>query len=137
MFKHLFALFLYCFYGSLAASELNKVEILQSSQQAIYKSKLECQRPLSTDSFQNCWLTLSHGGKLIKNAEIFISGGMPEHEHGLPTSPKIVWSEDKSAHLIQGLKFSMPGQWSLNFKVNAKDDALKDQISILIKVDRG
>jgi len=114
---------------------MNRVEILQKSQQEIYQSKLECQNSLSTGSFQSCWLKLYRLDKPVKNVVIFINGGMLKHKHGLPTSPKIVWSDDKNAHLIQGLKFSMPGQWSLNFKVNAEDDALKDQIIMLIEVD--
>ncbi len=135
MCKRLFILFSFCFCCSLIAKENNKVEVSQESQQAIYQSKLECQKSLTTGSFQNCWLTLLNANKPVINAVIFINGGMPEHSHGLPTSPKIVWSEDKSVYLIQGLKFSMPGQWSLNFKVNANDDALKDEIIMLIEVD--
>ena len=133
--KSLFILFSFCFCHSLIASETSQVEILQKSQQSIYQSKLECQNSLSTDSFQNCWLKIFHADKPVKNADIFINGGMPEHEHGLPTSPKIVWSDDKNAYLIKGLKFSMPGQWSLNFKVNAEDDTLKDQIIMAIQVN--
>jgi len=135
MHKSLFIIFSYCVCHSLIASEINQVGIVQKSKQAIYESKLKCQNSLSTGSFQDCWLELSYAGKPVKNAEIFINGNMPEHEHGLPTSPKIVWSDDKNAHLIQGLKFSMPGQWSLNFKVNTEDNALKDQIIMLIQVN--
>lgn len=135
MCKTLFTLCSFFLYHSLIASETSQVEILQKSQQDIYQSKLTCENPLGTGSFQNCWLALSHAGKPVKKAEIFIDGGMREHGHGLPTAPKIVWSDDKNIHLIQGLKFSMSGQWSLNFKVNAKDDALKDQITMLIQVN--
>ncbi len=114
---------------------MNRVEILQKSQQGIYQSKLECQSSLSTGSFQNCWLKLFREDKPVKGTEVFINGGMPAHEHGLPTSPKIIWSDEKDSYLIQGLKFSMPGKWSLNFKVNAKDNALKDEIIMLIEVN--
>ncbi len=135
MCKRLFVFFSLCFCYSLTASEINRVEILQKSQQDIYQSKLECQDSLSTDSFQNCGLRLFHANKPVKKAVIFISGGMPEHEHGLPTSPKVIWSDDKDLYLIKGLKFSMPGKWSLSFKVNAKDNALKDEIIMLIEVN--
>lgn len=114
---------------------MNRVEILQKSQQGIYQSKLQCQSSLSTGLFQNCWLKLFREDTPVKNTEVFINGGMPAHEHGLPTSPKIIWSDEKDSYLIQGLKFSMPGKWSLNFKVNAKDNALKDEIIMLIEVN--
>ena len=137
MYKRLFILASLCLSSSLIAGQIktNTVEIKKISQQAIYESKLECQNTLSTGSFQNCWLTLFHADKPVKNTEIFINGGMPSHKHGLPTSPRIVWSEDKNVYLIEGLKFSMPGEWSLNFKVNAEDESLKDEITMLITVD--
>ena len=122
-----------CLSESLIAAN-NQTKIVQSSQQAIYESQLECQNLLTTGTFQECWLTLNHAGKAIENTEIFIDGGMPMHAHGLPTSPKITWSKDKRAHLIHGLKFSMPGQWNLIFKVNHSDDSLKDKIVIPIEV---
>ena len=135
MFKKIFILLSVSIFLTLTANEMNKVSISKESQHGIYQSKLECQDLLGTESFENCWLTLSRLNQLVKNIEVFIDGGMPAHEHGLPTAPKIIWSEERKAHLIKGLKFSMPGLWALNFKVNAKDDALKDQIKILIEVN--
>lgn len=135
MYKKLFILLSFFLFSSLIAKEVNKEEISQKSHQSIYESKLECEHAFSTGTFQSCWLQLSHDNRHVKTAEIFINGGMPEHSHGLPTSPKAVWSEDKNAYVIHGLKFSMPGKWSLNFRVNAKDNALKDQITMLIEVD--
>ena len=135
MYRNIFILFSLTFCFTLTANDTNNVLISKKSLQDIYQSKLVCNDSLSSGSFQNCWLTLSRSNQLVKDVEIFIDGGMPAHGHGLPTAPKVVWSEEKKVHLIKGLKFSMPGQWALNFKVNAKDDALKDQIKILIEVD--
>ncbi|MEH6455362.1 MAG: FixH family protein [Cocleimonas sp.] len=135
MNKHLLFLVLFCFSSSLLANQTNTIEIKKVSQRTIYNSKLECGKVLSAGSFQSCWLTLFHEDKPVRNTEVFINGGMPAHQHGLPTSPRIDWSEVKNVYVIKGLKFSMPGEWSLNFKVNAEDDALKDQITILVNVN--
>ena len=133
-------LLVFCFIAPLSASEdaseeSEKLEVLQSSKQAIYESTLECQTELDTASFQECWLKVSHKGQAVKNTEIFIDGGMAGHNHGLPTSPKLVWSDDKNAYSIQGLRFSMSGNWQLSFKVNADEDAMKDEINMEIEVN--
>ena len=133
MRKYLLLLMI-CACSSLVAGKNNTVEILKNSDQSIYEGKLECQNEISTSSFQDCWLTISQSGEPVKKMEVFINGGMPEHEHGLPTSPKVTWSDEKHAYVIDGLKFSMPGDWILKFMINHSDDKLKDQITMPIKV---
>lgn len=55
---------------------------------------------------------------LVPNATISIGGGMPGHGHGLPTSPEVRSNADGS-YVVEGLKFSMPGQWVLVFDILA------------------
>ncbi len=135
MYKSVFTLFVLFVCFTIMANGSNKVSITKQSQYNIYLGNFECQDSLNAGLFQNCWFTLSRSKERVEGVEIFIDGGMPAHEHGLPTAPKIVWSAKENIYLIKGLKFSMPGQWVLNFKVNAEDDALKDQIKMLIEVD--
>jgi hypothetical protein len=105
----------------------------QQSEQRNYKIILECQQAPYVGVFQNCGLKLYHQGENIENAEIIIAGGMPQHHHGLPTSPKIEWSGDSGQYKIQGLKFSMPGNWVLNFYIDSKGLG-KDQASIIFEI---
>lgn len=60
--------------------------------------------------------------------QIRISGGMPAHGHGLPTSPKAVNLEhiakDKVAFTIQGLKFQMWGDWVVGIKLPQMEQPL-------------
>lgn len=135
MYRSLFIVLMLNLSFSLTAKELSNLVIKEKSQQGIYQTKLECDSSFTTGYFQKCWLTLVHADQSVEDVEIFIDGGMPAHSHGLPTSPKVVWSGDRKAYLIQGLKFSMPGQWVLNFKVNAKETSLKDQITMLFEVN--
>jgi hypothetical protein len=60
-------------------------------------------------------------GRPVKNAEITIKGGMPEHGHGLPTQPEVTKGMEEGDYIVQGLKFSMPGWWVITFKVKAQD----------------
>lgn len=57
-------------------------------------------------------------GKAVKDAEITVAGDMPEHGHGLPTQPKVKNNND-GTYLIEGIKFSMTGWWTMTFTIKA------------------
>lgn len=82
-----------------------------------YHGKWQCIAKPTVGSFQNCHFTLldAQTDVVVENLKIEIDGGMPAHKHGLPTAPVAKWSEDDHHYIIEGLKFSMPGEWLLNF----------------------
>src|SRR5208337_263213 len=59
-------------------------------------------------------------GAPVKNAEVTVSGGMPEHGHGLPTMPEVAEGTIPGDYVVQGLKFSMPGWWVMTFKIKTQ-----------------
>lgn len=71
-------------------------------------------------------------GGPLKNAEVAVSGEMPEHGHGLPTMPEVVEGAVAGDYVLQGLKFSMPGWWVMTLKVKAQ--GLEDSITFNIVV---
>ncbi|MBT1155983.1 FixH family protein [Aminobacter anthyllidis] len=58
-------------------------------------------------------------GAPVEGAEIAIGGGMPEHAHGLPTSPEATAYLGDGRYRIEGMKFSMTGWWQLKFGITA------------------
>ena len=52
-------------------------------------------------------------GTPVAGATITLQGGMPAHAHGLPTTPEIVPAGTPGDYRIEGMKFSMPGHWTL------------------------
>lgn len=119
----------------MALQNQNKAyEFKQNSENAFYEGILSCDSKLTTNSFQSCKYALLKEGKALVNTKLIVSGGMPAHQHGLPTAPKAVWSEDEKSYLIKGLKFSMPGEWLLNFKLNTMDTSDEDTISMTLNV---
>ena len=58
-------------------------------------------------------------GQAVKDAEITVNGDMPEHGHGLPTEPKVTKNFGDGTYLVEGIKFSMPGWWIMNFTIKA------------------
>lgn len=60
----------------------------------------------------------------LENEKIIISVDMPDHNHGMPTTPSLSLKQD-SAHssqsnkkyTIDGLKFQMYGLWRIRFEI--------------------
>ena len=59
-------------------------------------------------------------GKPVNDAEISVDGGMPAHGHGLPTQPQVTKQLGDGKYLIEGVKFSMPGEWEMKFTIKAE-----------------
>ena len=58
-------------------------------------------------------------GASVERAAIAISGGMPQHNHGLPTSPQATDYLGDGRYRIEGVKFTMSGWWQLHFAISA------------------
>ncbi|MBI5633550.1 MAG: FixH family protein [Nitrospirae bacterium] len=65
-------------------------------------------------------------GRAVKDAEITLSGDMPEHGHGLPTQPRVTKNNNDGTYVVEGIKFSMTGWWTMTFtiKANGKTDSV-------------
>jgi hypothetical protein len=56
-------------------------------------------------------------GAPVTQADFVISGGMPQHGHGLPTAPKVTKSLGEGRFQIEGVKFNMGGWWTFKLDV--------------------
>jgi tetratricopeptide (TPR) repeat protein len=54
-------------------------------------------------------------GRAVENVDIEVTGGMPEHDHGLPTTPRVTRYLGGGEYLVEGMKFQMGGWWVVNF----------------------
>lgn len=50
--------------------------------------------------------------------DVRVDGGMPQHGHGLPTAPRVTGHLPDGQLLIEGMRFSMPGWWTLRVRIN-------------------
>lgn len=61
-------------------------------------------------------------GKPVSKAQITVGGGMPDHDHGLPTQPQVAGEVSHGTYLLEGIRFHMPGKWQIviGFRVGAQ-----------------
>ena len=56
----------------------------------------------------------------VQQAAISIGGGMPAHGHGLPTNPKVSEYLGNGRYLLEGMKFTMDGNWLIQIHIVSK-----------------
>ncbi len=87
--------------------------------------------PLEQGRLHSWIVTLrTPAGAPVEDAALTIGGGMPQHGHGLPTSPQASGSIGDGRYRIDGVRFNMGGWWELKITVEAP--AGKDAVTFNI-----
>lgn len=60
-------------------------------------------------------------GEPLTGADITVEGGMPAHDHGLPTRPRVTAELGDGRYRLDGLRFHMPGEWQINVMIVVED----------------
>jgi len=85
--------------------------------QVRYRSELQ---PIRINSIHAWVLQLQTAeGKPVSGAVIEIQGGMPRHDHGLPTRPQVTAGPGDGNYRIEGLRFHMQGEWQLSLSITS------------------
>lgn len=71
-------------------------------------------------------------GSPVSGAEISMYGGMPLHNHGYPTEPRVTGEIEPGVYALEGVKFSMSGWWTLAMGIISGDE--KDSVSFNVVV---
>lgn len=71
-------------------------------------------------------------GENAEGLQIEVSGGMPQHNHGLPTSPRMTKYLGHGDYLIEGMKFHMAGKWQVELLL--KGNHLKEKVLLDINI---
>jgi hypothetical protein len=93
----------------------------RKSEAGVYRATIRPQGDsIPTGKLQRWTLHLeTSSGAPVDSATIAVDGGMPQHGHGLPTSPKVTRVLGNGDHLVEGMKFNMGGWWVVKFRVDA------------------
>ena len=70
----------------------------------------------------------SESGDPIEGADIEVEGGMPAHDHGLPTRPRVTEDLGDGYYRLDGMRFHMSGYWEI--VVIIRSDASNDTVVI-------
>ena len=77
------------------------------------------------------WIT-TPSREPVTGANITVNGGMPAHGHGLPTRPVVVETDVLGKYRIDGIKFTMPGEWVVRLHIDTPFD--KDTAEFILMV---
>ncbi len=58
-------------------------------------------------------------GLAVEGATIDVEGGMPDHDHGLPTKPRVTEELGDGDYRLEGMRFHMSGYWEIVVSVTA------------------
>ena len=81
--------------------------------------------PLSINTIHSWHIrVLDRDDEILELEELNVFGGMPEHDHGLPTQPRVTMRLDNGDYLLEGVRFHMQGHWELQveFQYAGADD---------------
>lgn len=70
-------------------------------------------------------------GQPVDGAEFEVIGGMPMHDHGLPTEPQVTRELGDGRYALEGVRFHMNGYWEITVSI----DAAPGRDTVVIKLD--
>ncbi len=60
-------------------------------------------------------------GEPVEDATIEVDGGMPAHDHGLPTQPRVTEELGDGDYRLDGVRFHMSGYWEMVVTIKTVD----------------
>lgn len=72
-------------------------------------------------------------GAPVTGAEVKFYGGMPLHNHGFPTDPRITGEVEPGTYAVEGIKFSMTGWWAMAMGITAHEKSDRVSFNLLVE----
>jgi hypothetical protein len=94
-----------------------------------YESLIE---PIEINRIHSWVLTVTSEGEPVTGAAISVSGGMPAHDHGMPTRPRVTEELGDGRYRLEGVRFHMNGEWQLSVEIEAH--GRRDTVLILLQL---
>jgi hypothetical protein len=112
-------------YVAMPVAETAKAELdlsrSRTTANGLFVAAIEPEIPEIKQGELHSWILTvkTPDGKPVEDAKITVGGGMPDHNHGLPTSPQMTQHLSDGRYRIEGMKFSMTGWWELKFDISS------------------
>ena len=115
--KILFALSLLLALGSASAAEVLLPDLSGVTDKGFTIEIYSELSPLSINTMHSWHIrVLDRDDQILELEELNVFGGMPEHDHGLPTQPQVTKRLDNGDYLLEGVRFHMQGLWELQIE---------------------
>ena len=75
----------------------------------------------------------SADGMPVDDADVEVGGGMPEHNHGLPTAPRISERLGNGRYRLAGIRFHMSGYWEIRLTIRNAQHRDSVTIPLMLK----
>jgi hypothetical protein len=102
-----------------AMPESDDLKQNRTSENGIFQVSIEpAMDPLPLNQMHGWILNLMDGsGNPVEDAQITVEGGMPAHNHGMPTVPQVTANLGGGRYQVEGVQFQMPGHWVVTFNI--------------------
>ena len=115
--KILFALSLLLALGSASAADVRLPDLSGVTDKGFTIEIYSELSPLSINTMHSWHIrVLDRDDQILELEELNVFGGMPEHDHGLPTQPEVTMRLDNGDYLLEGVRFHMQGHWELQIE---------------------
>ena len=114
-----FALFLGCLLTLSTGLSLASADLTGSSP-GISLEIFSQLSPIEINTIHSWEVVLTDEDGAVSGATLDIVGGMPEHNHGMPTQPQITEELAPGRYLLEGVRFHMPGLWRLTASISTE-----------------
>lgn len=97
--------------------DMGKTKVVSARQ--LFNVSYETDGHIPMNSIHSWRLQVNNNRRMaVTGATIKVSGGMPAHGHGLPTRPIVTESDTPGVYHIDGMKFTMPGEWVVRLNID-------------------
>ena len=91
-----------------------------TSEQGLFQLSAESSLdPIEINRMHSWVLQVRANGEPVTGASFAVAGGMPAHDHGLPTRPRVTEELGQGRYRLDGLRFHMHGDWQLKIDISA------------------
>lgn len=93
------------------------------SQSGLYRIAIRPEQGVPRIGALHTWLVevASRAGAPVAPTQLVFDGGMPQHRHGFETSPRVTDALGQGVFRVDGVRFHMPGAWTLRVDVAAAE----------------
>jgi len=106
----------------------------KASEKRLYTVSIEPEAGPFKQGEMHSWLITLKSAEAapVEDAKIAVDGGMPQHHHGLPTSPAVTAHLGSGKYRLEGVKFNMSGWWELRLAIDAAAGSDKATFNIVL-----